>query len=239
MVNIAVCDDSKEFGEIAKELIITAMAKNNIECSISTFISGLSLVQAFQENKFDIIFLDMEMPETDGIKTGLLIREISDKPIIFYLTSHKEYAYESYRVKAKNYLLKPVNGDVLEKELLECIEELQELIKFLDVKDTFGTIHRIPLSDITHILRKKEDRKLHIHTLDKKDIIVLQTLENIENSLSYGRCFKRSGKSCLVNLDNIRAINKNIIYFINGETEEVSRRCLSELVNLFKQKNMG
>ena len=239
MVKIAVCDDSKEFGEIAKELIITTMAKNNIECNINTFISGLSLVQAFQKNKFDIIFLDMEMPETDGIKTGLLIREISNKPIIIYLTSHKEYAYESYQVKAKNYLLKPVNGDVLEKELLECIEELKESIKFLDVKDTYGIIHRIPLRDITHILKKKEDRNLHIYTLDKKDTIVVQTLENIENSLSHSRCFRRSGKSCLVNLDNIRAINKGIIHFINDETEEVSRRCRSELVNLFKQKNMG
>ena len=239
MINVAVCDDSKEFGEIVKKLIKTIMTKNNISCNISIFISGLSLVQAFKGNKFDIIFLYMEMPETDGIKTGLLIREISDKPIIFYLTSHKEYAYESYQVKAKNYLLKPVNIDVLEKEILGCMKELKEPIKFFDVKDIFGIIHRIPLSDITHILRKKEDRKLHIYTLDKKDTIVVQTLEKIENSLSHSNCFKRSGKSCLVNLDNIRVINKNIIHFINDETEEVSRRCLSELVSSYKQKIMG
>lgn len=238
MLNIAICDDSKEFGEITKELIKAIMVKNNINCNISTYISGLSLVQAYKKKTFDVIFLDMEMPETDGIETGLLIREISDKAIIFYLTSHKEYAYESYQIKAKNYLLKPVTSVVLEKELLECMEELKEPV-FLDVKDMHGIIHRIPLSDITHILRKKEDRKLHIYTLNKQEIIIVQSLENIENRLSHSRCFKRSCKSCLVNLDNIRVINKNIIYFSNDETEVASRRCLFELVSLFKQKNMG
>lgn len=237
MINIAICDDYREFGEITEKLIKAIMKKNNISCNISTFISGLSLVQAFYENKFDIIFLDMEMPETDGIKTGLLIREISDKPIIFYLTSHKEYAYESYSVKAKNYLLKPVNAGVLEKEIMECMKEIREPMKYLDIKDTEGIIHRIPLDDITHILKKKEDRKLHIYTLDKNEIISVQALEKVENSLSHSGCFKRAGKSCLVNLDNIRVINKNIIYFINGETEIASRRCLSELMSLFKEKN--
>ncbi|HPB79635.1 MAG TPA: LytTR family DNA-binding domain-containing protein [Sedimentibacter sp.] len=235
MVNIAVCDDSKEYVEIVRELINVIMVKNNTACNIYTYFSGLSLVQAFKVKTFDIIFLDMEMPEIDGIKTGLLIREISDKVIIFYLTSHKEYAYESYQVKAKNYLLKPIQSDVLEKELMECIAELDMPLEFLDVKDTDGIFHRIPLCDITHILRKKEDRKIHIYTLDKQEIIAVQTLKNIENSLSSISFFKRSCKSCLVNLNNIRAIHKNIIVFINGETEEASRRCLSDLVNLFKK----
>lgn len=235
MVNIAVCDDSKEYVEIVRELINVIMVKNNTACNIYTYISGLSLVQALKVKTFDIIFLDMEMPEIDGIKTGLLIREISDKVIIFYLTSHKEYAYESYQVKAKNYFLKPIQSDVLEKELMECIAELDMPLEFLDVKDTGGIFHRIPLCDITHILRKKEDRKIHIHTLDKQEIIAVQTLKNIENSLSSISFIKRSCKSCLVNLNNIRAIHKNIIVFINGETEEASRRCLSDLVNLFKK----
>ncbi len=237
MVNIAVCDDSEEYVEIVKELIKVIMVKNNTACNIDTFISGLSLVQACKKKTFDIIFLDMEMPETDGIKTGLLIRELSNKPIIYYLTSHKEYAYESYQVKAKNYLLKPIQSDVLEKELMECIKELDMPVEFLDVKDIDGIIHRIPLNDITHILRKKEDRKLHIYTLNKEEIIIVQTLRSIEDSLSSISFFKRSGKSCLVNLNNIRAIQKNIIYFTNNETEEASRRCLSDLVNLFKKIN--
>lgn len=239
VVKIAICDDSKEFGEIVKELIIAIMTKNDISCNVSTYISGLSLIEAYKVNEFDIIFLDMEMPDINGIETGLLIREVSDKAIIFYLTSHKEYAYEAYQVKAKNYLLKPVKSDLLENELFECMKELKETIKFLDVKDAGGIIHRIPLSNITHILRKKEDRKLHIYTLYKEEIITVQTLENMENMLSHRGHFKRSSKSCLVNLDNIRAINKNTIYFSNNVTEVVSRRCLSELESLFKQKNMG
>lgn len=121
--------------------------------------------------------------------------------------------------------------------MTECMEELNDTNEFLDVKDVEGIIHRIPLGDITHILRKKEDRKLHIFVIDKNEIIVNQTLEMLERILSDSPCFTRSGKSCLVNLNNVRAIKKNIIYFFNNETEVASRRCLAKIVNLFKEKN--
>lgn len=237
--NIAVCDDNREYGEIVTEMINQVTLNNDINCNISTYNSGRNLVQDFKKNKFDIIFLDMEMPELNGIETGLLIREISKDPVIFYLTSHKEYAYESYQVKAKNYLLKPVSTNVIEKVLLECIEENNEDVLFLDVKDVKGVMHRIPINEITHILRKKEDRKIHIYRLDKEEIIIVQTLENIEKELICSKCIMRASKSCLINMDNVRAIKKNVIYFSNETREEASRRCLSELVNKFKLKKLA
>lgn len=238
-LNIAVCDDSREYGEIVTYMIKEAALKNNIECNISTFNSGRNLVQAFKENEYDIIFLDMEMPELNGIETGLLIRKISEDPVIFYLTSHKEYAYESYNVKARNYLLKPVSALVIEKNLVECTKEKKEQILYLDVKDVEGTKHRIPINEITHILRKKADRKIHIYRLNKIETVIVQTLENIAKKLIHNDSIIRASKSCLVNIDNVRIIKKNIIYFSNEEKEEASRRCLSELVNKFSTKSWG
>lgn len=228
--NIAICDDSIEYGEIVTEIINNISLKNNINCNISTFSSGKSLVQAFKKNKFDIIFLDMEMPDLNGIETGLLVREISKDPVIFYLTSHKEYAYESYQVKAKNYFLKPVDASVIEKNLLECFEEKKKDDRFLDIKDVEGTMHRIPVKEITHILRKKEDRKLHIYTLDKREVIVVQTLESIETELSYYESIARASKSCVVNMENVKSIVKNEIYFSNDAKDYASRRCLPGLL---------
>lgn len=245
--NIAVCDDSSEYGNIVTELIKEALIKNNLKYNVSTFKAGHDLLQSFKENNYEIIFLDMEMPEMNGIETGLKIREINEKAIILYLTSHKEYAYESYKVKAKDYLLKPVNMEVLEKTLIECINENKNNknnnniinINFLDVKDTSGVIHRIPINDITHVIRKKEDRKLHIYCLDKSEIILVQTLESIEKELLGIDCILRSSKSCLINLDNVRAIYKNTIYFSNDEKEVASRRCLSNLTNKLKLKRLA
>ncbi len=235
-ISIAVCDDSKEYSEIITEIIKRIV---NNRTNVNTFNSGHDLVQAFKENKFDIIFLDMEMPEINGIETGLKIREMSDKAIIFYLTSHKEYAFESYRVKSRDYLLKPVNLSVIEKVLNECLLELEGSLNYLDVKDIKGIIHRIPIDDVTHVLRKKEDRKLHIYCLDNKEIITSQTLESIERALIYKEHIVRASKSCLVNMVNVREIRKNVIYFSNEAREEASRRCLSELVNKFKLKKLA
>jgi len=235
-ISVAICDDSTEYSSIVTEVIKRIV---NNRTNVNTFNSGQDLVQAFKESQFDIIFLDMEMPEMNGIETGLKIREMSDKAIIFYLTSHKEYAYESYKVKARDYLLKPVNFSTIKNVLEECLEELEGSSSYLDVKDIYGTIHRIPIDDITHISRKKEDRRLHIYCLDNREVIASQTLESIENSFSSKENIVRSSKSCLVNMDNVREINKNLIYFSNETKEEASRRCLSELVNKFKLKKLA
>lgn len=231
---IAVCDDSCDFKEILVEFINNILEKNNINCNVSTFCSGYDIIEACGEEEYDIIFLDMEMPGLNGIETGLRIREISNDAIIFYITSHKEFAYESYQVRAKNYLLKPLDINLLENAILEGFEEINEKkkkVEFLDVKDTMGAKHRIPIDDITHIIRKKEDRKLHILTKDNKDIILVQTLENIEKELSDLDYIVKSSKSCLINIRNVRTIVKNTIYFINDEVEYASRRCLPSLIS--------
>jgi len=241
--NIAICDDSVEYGDIVTEFVQRAALGISISCNLFTFNSGKDLVQACERNNLDIIFLDMEMPEQNGIETGLLIRKISSEIVIFYITSHKEYAYESYKVKARDYLLKPVTVSALEKVMLEYIEdknkEKKEEVMLLDVKDINGVLHRIPLDEITHIIRKKEDRKLHIYRLSKEEIIAVQTLDSIEKKLMYSNIFARAGKSCLVNLDNVRTINKNVIHFSNDIQEEASRRCLTELLNRFKIRKLA
>lgn len=243
MYNIAICDDSEEYGEIVTEFVQRAALGIGISCNLFTFNSGRDLVQACERSNFDIIFLDMEMPEQNGIETGLIIREISSETVIFYITSHKEYAYESYKVKARDYILKPVTVSVLEKVLLEYIEEKdkekKEEVMLLDARDINGVFHRIPLNEITHILRKKEDRRLHIYRLNKEEIILVQSLDSIEKKLMYSNIFARAGKSCLVNLDNVRTINKNVIHFSNDVQEEASRRCLSELLNRFKIRKLA
>lgn len=232
-INIAVCDDSKEYSEIITEIIKRAIDN---KANVSTFNSGQDLVQAYEQGRFDIIFLDMEMPGMNGIETGLKIRTMDEAAVIFYLTSHKEYAYESYSVKAKDYLLKPISIPVIEKVLKECIAELRTA-GFLDVKDIKGVIHRIPVENVTHILKKKEDRKLHIYSLNNNEIILSYTLESIEKILRHNSHIVKASKSCIVNLNNVREIRRNVIYFSNDEQEEASRRCLSELVNKFNIKD--
>lgn len=235
--NIAVCDDSEEYAEIITSMICEIALKNNIDINVSTFISSMNFIQALQENNFHIVFLDMEMPKINGIEAGLLIRETNHKTVIFYLTSHKEYAYDSYKVKARDYLLKPVSISQLEHSLLDGLQVFKESSMCLDVKDVNNIYHHISIDDITHILRKKEDRKLHIYMLDKKEIVIAQTLKNIEKEVSTFEFFVRSSKSCIVNIHNIRSIKKNTIYFSNEVIEYASRRCLSQL--LYKVQSTG
>lgn len=229
VIKIAVCDDSLEYSEITSDMVKVIMERHKIEFNVNVFNTGIELIRSYGALQFDIIFLDMEMPELNGVETGLYLRKISKKTVIIYLTSHKEYAYDSYKVKARDYLLKPVDLEKLESVLINIINENSK--DFLDVKDTDGVIHRIPVNEITHILRKKEDRKIHIYTLNKTEIIVVQTLENVEKDLINNEFIIRSSKSCIINMKNVRTMIKNTIYFSNDTIEYASRRCMTDLEN--------
>ena len=80
------------------------------------------LYNKYHKNEYDAIFLDIEMPEMDGITVAKNLRKLhSDVPIIF-LTSHIEYALEGYEVNALRYLTKPISPEKL-KEVLSCVME--------------------------------------------------------------------------------------------------------------------
>ena len=98
-MRIAICDDELQCRQQTVQAIDECM--RSIDILTDVFESGRDFLQAFQKNPYDLVFLDIEMPETDGISLARKLRSLSrDVPIVF-LTSHIEYALEGYEVNAR------------------------------------------------------------------------------------------------------------------------------------------
>lgn len=231
---IAVCDDSIEHVDIISTMIALIVEKNKLNCTLDTFTSSKELVLSHEKRHYDIIFLDMEMPEQDGIETGLRIKNISNDTKITYVTAHKGYAFESYMVKAEDYLLKPIDKSKLESNILMCFKKLQtkKERKFLDIADISRNINRIFIDNIICIQREK-DRKIHIKCIFKKIIIVNETITNMEKILADNKNIIKVNQSCLINLNNVRKIAKDIITFSDDSTVKISESCLQNVKKEF------
>lgn len=224
---IAVCDDSNEYADIITDMISLIIEKSKLNCTLYTYTSGKELVSNHEKNHFDIIFLDMEMPEQNGIETGLMIKDISKNTKVVYITAHEGYAYNSYKVKAEDYLLKPIEYLNLENAFMSCYEKLDTIKerKFLDINDVCRNFQRIYIDNIIYIQREK-DRKIYIYCVYKKTIIVSDTVQNLEKKLAGNKNIIRANQGCLVNLNNVRKISKDIITFCDESTVKISEGCL-------------
>lgn len=117
-MRIAVCDDEKIFLDIICHKIEEFYKSLDICCI--PFSDGSEVISAYERGqRFDAVFLDIEMKSLDGMKTAKTIRRFSsDIPIIF-LTSYTEFAMDGYEVGAFRFLQKPVKKEKLEQALID------------------------------------------------------------------------------------------------------------------------
>ena len=107
MIHIAVCDDEEYFRLREKKLVGEYMEKRKYSYTIDTYSSGKEMLDAANVPlQYDIIFLDINMEELDGLETARRIREISAKVSIVFVTAYITYALDGYKVNAVRYLLK-------------------------------------------------------------------------------------------------------------------------------------
>lgn len=136
MFRVAICDDEKDFLFQEKELISNYMQASGYQCEIELFTSGTQLMEKGSDvGRYDIIFLDVNMENLDGIETAKQIRTYTTKPYIVFLTAFVSYALEGYKVDAIRYLLK--DDKMLEKELEECIDTIVSKMNYVENKHTF------------------------------------------------------------------------------------------------------
>ena len=106
MLQIAICDDIIEQTLTLQGYIHAYCKKNNAEYKLNIYTSGRELIADVE--KLDIIFLDIEMPELDGIETGRIIRSKNASCRIIMETVMVERMKEAFYIEAFRFIVKPV-----------------------------------------------------------------------------------------------------------------------------------
>lgn len=216
MLHIAVCDDEKYYRELMNQLIIKYLNNYQIDYNIDTFTSGKNLCeQGLGRAKYNIIFLDINMNEVDGIKTAYKIRTIDKDVNIVFVTGFINYVLEGYKVNAIRYIMK----DNLEISLEECLNAILEKIKNQKKKVGFSFIEgekRVNTDKIFYIESQKHKLTFYILESDLEKYNIYDKLDNIEPQLKeYG--FLRIHKSYLVNMKYIERINNYRAVLTSGQ----------------------
>lgn len=219
-MKIAICDDEKIFAENTAK-IITSLLADKSKCDIVTCSSGEEVLEKHRTEKFDIIFLDIEMDGISGMEAAREIRKNDSKVIIVFLTNYHEFAEEGYEVGAFRYLVKNQPEYVYEEKFKSILEEYFQNHKMFEVKSK-NTTSYLYLNEIYYF--EVLNKVITIHTTENK-IKYYGKLSDVEEQLRNDELFIKPHKSFLINISKVSSINNNDITMKNGDVVLMSRNC--------------
>lgn len=232
MIKIAICDDEKVACELLLQKVLSYMDEWKEPCEIECFFSAAGLLQT--PCFFDLFFLDIQMPEQDGIALAKKIRENENRGTIIFITALAEYVYDAFEVEAFDYICKPIDDMRLQKTLDRAIKKLRESEKNCLFVQTMNWCKSVKLDEIYYC--EVMNRKIYLHT--KTGVVEYYCkLKDIEKQLDYR--FVRCHRSYLVNLDFLLEYTNGHITLENGEHIPVSRlrhRDFMEVMMLYMKR---
>ena len=220
-VNVAVCDDNKRTLQLVSGTIETALSDSEYSCHVYSFSSAAELLAS--DVDFALAFLDIDMPEIDGIRCGEQLRERKDNMEIIYISSRSDRVFETFSVRPFGFVRK---SNFL-ADLDDVLDRYKKYIgnagvsRSLSCKTHNGSIS-IPVSKIEYIEGNNMYQEVYLHQQDKPTEIISQ-METLERALEeYG--FIRIHKGYLVNYSYIQRISRTELILSSGKTLPVSRR---------------
>lgn len=216
-LNCWIVDDEP----LALELLSSYVRKTPFLKLTGKYSNAVKAMEEMQNKRIDLIFLDIQMPEVNGLEFARFIDE--DTRIIF-TTAFSEYALDGYKVNALDYLLKPFSySDFLKAskkaldwyEMKEASREVKEKTRnSIFVRSDYKLIN-ILFDDILYIEGLKDYIKIFI-TNESKPILTLMSLKSMEEDLP-GNRFIRVHRSYIVSRDKISSVDKNRIIINNQQ----------------------
>lgn len=220
MLSIAICDDDIQLTGNLERLVEKIAKQNFVDIDIEVFWDGKSLADAvIAGDRFDIIYLDIEMSGENGISAAKRIRKHDKNAFIIYVTSHENHMKESFEVRPFQFLIKPVSEDQMEV----CFKAVYEDINSSDFYFRYSyqrMKHKVPVRDIIYFESKK--RKVFIVT-EEETFELYGKLNEIESSLKSCKVsFLRVHQSFLVNYKHVKGQSYDLVVMDNGKEIPIS-----------------
>ncbi|MGL5437294.1 MAG: LytR/AlgR family response regulator transcription factor [Lachnospiraceae bacterium] len=229
MLRIAACDDEDFILGQLRRLITELGKKHGIKISVELFPDGAGLLkQIIAGERYDIVFMDIEIKQINGIDVALAIREIDSLLQIVYITSHDWYMREAFKVSPVGFISKPITPKLFEEVFLQALKYInhqKQYFYFAYKKENYI----IQVKDILYF--ESNLRKVNIICCEKK-FEQYNKLSCIEDELKkYNVEFLRIHQSYLVNIIHIARFTHNCIFLSTGGQLPVSKSYRNKIIH--------
>lgn len=218
MLRVAVAEDNEAYRHQMEQYLTRYGREHGLELESTFFSDGLRLVEDYQPN-YDIVLLDIMMPDLDGMTAAEQIRQVDDKVVLIFITQMAQYAIQGYSVGALDYLLKPVNYETFALKFTRAVERVRSRAGGQVTLLLPAGMKRLRTQDIYYV--EIQNHMLHYHTRDG-EYILRGTLAAAEKELK-DYPFAKCSHWYLVNLAHVTEIDKDAVTVAEHRLD-ISRR---------------
>lgn len=195
---------------LALELIKEYASRFPVLQLVQTFEDAIAGAEFLRNAKIDLLFIDINMPDVNGID---LVRSLREKPMIIFTTAHKKFAVEGFELDAVDYLLKPIQFERFSRTINKAVEYYQykkmpKNEQSIFVRSEYRMV-KVDLADIEYIESLEDYIKIHL--TNKEYVLTLMTLKAVLEKLPPDK-FKRIHRSYIVSVPKVKSIlNRKIL----------------------------
>lgn len=225
-MRVALCDDENVFRKEIYNLLSEYSQTKHIDIICDQYANGRELIH--HACKYDIIFMDFQMNELNGIDTSKKIREINKNCIIIFVSAYPEIAMDTFEVNTFRFLSKPINKEKFFKAMDDYIKNIDYdnliVIKSGDVN------YKVNVSNI--IYAEAKQKHCIIRTIDNAYEVATH-LKSIERQLPKDK-FARCQRSYIAGFGHIKNHTSQEITFDNGERAIIGKKYLPQFKTAFQ-----
>ena len=232
-MKIAIVDDERDELISAETYLRQYLRENWAEdepnIQIETFSCAKDLLKIFKPGMYQLVILDIRMPEINGMQTAQIIRARGDNEVnIVFLTSSDDYILNGYRVFAVGYFMKPITNraDEFAKTFKHIFPKFckknPELVLNVDGNEVL-----IPYGNIFYV-DIEDGHRLCVHLADRK-ILTMNSYADIWEILSQDERFLESYHRIILNMDYVKLMKEDDFILINDALVPISKRKKKEV----------
>jgi DNA-binding LytR/AlgR family response regulator len=226
MIRIAVCDDNKELMRKNAIKVNKYLKEMKKYPDIKLYSSAENLEYDIKAGKvYDVILMDSEMPGKSNMDIAKMVKERSVDSLIIFITSHSEYALDSYELSVFRYILKEdMDSKLLDtiRDAVKCIEQQRDRIYIINMPTRY---ERIPYENIFYIHRAGNN-SCFITNNGKRNIkkAVFKVYSELDK-----KQFAYVDRGCIVNLKHVMRMENDEVVMRNGEVLIASNKRVPDL----------
>lgn len=215
LISCIIVDDEP----LAVKLLESFVTKTPDLRLLGSFTDSVEAINAVKEQKPDLLFLDIQMPDLNGMELAHMIPPTTR---VIFTTAFKEYAFESYEVCALDFLLKPIRYN----KFLAAVEKAKQWYEREPADDdekkskslfirVDGELRNVSIDSITYVSGMKDYVMFYLDG-ESKPLITHLTMKAVEAMLPTDK-FLRVHRSYIIAVDKIKKIDRNDCIYIGEE----------------------
>ncbi len=227
MIRIAICDDELSMVQQNEEIVKSSLQACGIGYELVTYTQSVNLLCDISEDNFfyDLILLDIEMPEISGMELAGKVKEYLPNVKIIFITSHVEYAIDAYELTIFRYVPKDNRRERLEMAVTDAAKLIELEAGQEYTIQTNNRLERIKHKDIFYIVRDGKNAEI---TSTQGVSKVRKSLQQVYEELDASE-FIFIERGCIVNIIHIMKLHDGMVHLKNQEILPISRSHLQEV----------